>query len=333
MSISGPLTDRFGRVHTDLRVSITDRCNLRCYYCMPADGIRCMDHSNVLTYEEIERFVRVASRLGIRNVRLTGGEPLVRKGIARLVRLIAAVPGIEDLGMTTNAVFLDEHADELRAAGLQRLNISLDTLDRAKFEKIARRDKLPRVLRGIEAAKRAGFKKIKLNALAIRNLSEDDVVPLALYARENDFELRFIEFMPMDGDRRWGSDQVLPGEEILDKLTEKIGPLEPVAMNGSGAPATKYRFLDGGGTIGVIPSVTIPFCEKCDRLRLAADGKVRSCLFSHQAHDAAALLRRGATQRQLAQLLWIAVAGKRRVHGTDNGDFARPDRTMHEIGG
>ncbi len=333
MSISGPLVDGFGRVHTDLRISVTDRCNIRCTYCMPTEGVQFRSHAEILSYEEIERFVQVAARLGIRQLRLTGGEPLVRKNVTRLVEMLAAVPGIDEIAMTTNGILLDRHAEALKAAGLHRLNISLDTVNAERFRQITRRDELPRVLKGIEAARSAGFQQIKLNAVAIRNLSEEEIVPLALFAREHDLELRFIEFMPADGDRRWSGDRVLPGEAILKILCDAVGPLELVSAPGSQAPAAEYRFLDGRGRIGLIHSVTEPFCGRCDRLRLTADGKVRNCLFSTRQWDAKALLRTGGTQQQLAELIRAAVGAKGKARGTSDGGFAPTDLPMHQIGG
>ncbi len=332
-SATGPLVDTFGRVHTDLRISVTDRCNVRCHYCVPAEGIQYRPHAEMLTYEEIERFVRVVAGMGIRKIRLTGGEPLVRKGVCRLVEMLVAVPGIDQIAMTTNGILLDQYAEALKAAGLMRLNISLDTLDRDKFQQITRHDELPRVLEGIAAARRAGFEGTKLNALAIRGLSEDDVVPLARFARENRLELRFIEFMPVDGDRKWTGDRVLLGKEILELLSREIGPLEPVSSNGSTAAATQFRYVDGGGCVGVVRSVTEPFCGKCSRLRLTADGNVRNCLFSGQQWETRPLLRSGATDRELAELIRSAVGAKSQARGTDDGQFARCDRPMHQIGG
>jgi len=333
LNATDPLVDAFGRVHTDLRISVTDRCNIRCRYCVLAEGIQYRSHAEMLTYEELERFVRVAAGLGIRKIRLTGGEPLVRKGICRLVKMLAAEPGIVDVAMTTNGILLDQYADALKAAGLMRLNISLDTLDREKFQQITRHDELDRVLDGIAAARRAGFEQTKLNALAIRNLSEDDVVPLARFARERRMELRFIEFMPVDGDRKWTSDRVLSGKEILELLSQGIGPLEPASSNGSPAAATRFHYVDGGGCVGVVRSVSEPFCGKCNRLRLTADGNVRNCLFSPQQWKIRPLLRSGATDQELADLIRAAVGAKSHARGTDNGQFARCDRPMHQIGG
>ena len=327
------LVDGFGRVHTDLRISVTDRCNLRCTYCMPAEGVQFRSHREMMSYEEIERFVRVAARLGISKLRLTGGEPLVRKGVVRLVEMLVAVPGIEEVAMTTNGILLAQYAEALKAAGLARLNVSLDTLDPQRFQQITRCEGLSQVLEGIEAARRAGFERTKLNALAMRNSSEDDVVSLAEFARRGGYELRFIEFMPLDGDRQWSGGEVLSGREILELLGRGIGPLEPISAEGSSSPATTYRFVDGGGRIGVIPSVSEPFCEYCDRLRLTADGRIRNCLFDTGKWDALALMRSEADDEQLAQLIQAAVSAKRKMRGTDDGEFARSDRSMHQIGG
>ncbi len=333
VSDSGPLVDTFGRVHTDLRVSVTDRCNIRCQYCMPAEGVEFKPHADILTFEEIERSVRVAVKLGVRKLRLTGGEPLVRRGICRLVEMLAAVDCVDDLAMTTNGVLLAQYAENLKRAGLQRLNISLDTLSREKFREIARRDALPRVLEGIAAARRAGFGHIKLNAVALRGQSEDDVVPLARFAREQGFELRFIEFMPLDGENRWQSGRVLSGEQILRLLTDGIGPLEPIVESDARVPATEYRFVDGIGRVGIIASVSEPFCNRCGRLRLTAEGRLRNCLFSTEEWDVRDLLRRGATDEQLADLIRAAICAKKAEHGTDGGHFARPERAMYQIGG
>jgi len=333
VSASGLLVDRFGRVHTDLRISVTDRCNIRCMYCMPAAGVKFKPHEAILTFEEIERLVRVAAGLGVAKIRLTGGEPLVRRDVCRLVEALAAIPGIRDLAMTTNGVLLAQHAEELKRAGLQRLNVSLDTLDREKFRELARRDELPRVLEGIAAAQRAGFTQIKLNTVALRGQSEDDVVPLARFAREHGFELRFIEFMPLDGDGRWNPERVLPGEEILRILAGGIGPLDPIVDPEARVPATEYGFADGIGRVGVIASVSEPFCRRCGRLRLTAEGRLRNCLFSTEEWDARALLRSGGTDEQLTELMRRAVLAKRAEHGTDTGRFGQPERAMYQIGG
>jgi len=331
LNITAPLVDSCGRLHTDLRVSVTDRCNLRCYYCMPAEGVPFRSHQEILTFEEIQRFVAVAAGLGVREVRLTGGEPLVRKDVCRLVQMLATLSGIDEVAMTTNGVLLGRYAEALKNAGLARLNISLDTLDRSKFHKISRRDELPRVLEGIAAAQRTGFRQIKLNALAIRGQSEEDVVPLATFARQHGLQLRFIEFMPLDGDH-WDGSQVLPGAEILRILTDAFGPLEPLDRTESGAPAAEYRFLHGGGRVALINSVSEPFCNRCSRLRLTAEGQLRTCLFSTDEWDARAVLRRGDDD-QLARLIHSAVRAKKNKRGTQSGQFPPVDRSMHQIGG
>jgi len=328
-----PLVDRFGRVHTDLRVSVTDRCNLRCSYCMPAAGVEFRPHESILRYEQIERFVRVAAGLGVRKVRLTGGEPLVRKGVAALVKMLAAVPGIDDLAMTTNAILLGQHADRLKAAGLMRLNISLDTLRPDRFRRTAGYDALPAVLAGIEAACRAGFRQIKLNALAIRGESEEDVVPLARFARDKGLVLRFIEFMPLDGCRRWQAGQVLSAEETLDILRAEFGRLEPVSDDPAPAAAREYRFADGGGRVGVVPSVSRPFCDRCNRLRLTSDAKLRNCLFTTEPTDIGPLLRGGGPEERIVEAIRTAVETKHPARGADHGGFAHCTPTMHQIGG
>lgn len=327
------LVDRFGRVHTDLRVSVTDRCNVRCFYCMPPEGVPFRPHGEVLRLEEIERFVRVAAGLGIRDVRLTGGEPLVRKGVDALVEMLAAVPGVEDLSMTTNGILLARYAERLKQAGLHRLNVSLDTLDPGQFREITGHDELPRVLEGIEAALCAGFRHTKLNALAIRGVTETQIVPLARFARQRGLLLRFIEFMPMDGHGQWRRARVLSGSEVLRVLAEAFGPLAPCTPPGSTAPAQEYSFSDGGGRVGVIASVTAPFCGTCSRVRLTSDGQVQNCLFGSGRWDARALLRGGASDAQLAELLREAVGAKREAHGTDNGAFAKTEWVMRQIGG
>ncbi len=327
------LVDRYGRVHTDLRISVTDRCNIRCFYCMPAAGAEFKPHTAILTFEEFERVVRIAAGLGIRKLRVTGGEPLVRKDVVGLVRRLAAVPGIEDLAMTTNGILLAEHAQDLAAAGLKRVNISLDTLDAQKFHEISRRDELPRVLAGIAAACGAGFRQVKLNTVAVRGQTEDDAIALAHFARDLGLELRFIEFMPADGKDAWTRDKVLSGREILALLGEGIGPLEPIVEQESSAPATRYRFADGRGSIGLISTVSQPFCSRCSRLRLSAEGMLRNCIFSKRNWDLRALLRGGAHEERIIELIRSAVAAKKPQHGEDSGHLTPTDHAMHQIGG
>lgn len=328
-----PLIDRFGRVHGDLRISVTDRCNIRCFYCMPAGPVRFKPRKELLTFEEIERFVRVVARLGIRKLRLTGGEPLVRHDLPRLVAMLAGVPGIDDIALTTNGMLLPDQAGPLRAAGLRRLNISLDTLDPETFQKISRRDGFEQVLAGIAAAQATGFDKIKLNAVAIKGLTEPDVVPLGRFARERGLELRFIEYMPLDADGAWRNDQVLSGDEIVGMLQAEFGPLEPMTPDDPSQPATDYRFVDGGGTVGFINPVTQPFCADCNRLRLTAEGQVRNCLFSTVEWDARAVLRGGGDDKELSHLVRSCVWAKKAGHGINSEEFIKPQRAMFQIGG
>jgi cyclic pyranopterin phosphate synthase len=336
MSINGPLVDGFGRVHTNLRISVTDRCNIRCFYCMP-EHVEFMARSEILSFEEIERFVRVMAQLGVNKLRLTGGEPLVRHNMPTLVAKLAQVPGIRDLALTTNGMLLAPQAAALKRAGLGRLNISLDSLDPATFKKISRRDGLEQVLEGIFAAQRAGFEKIRLNAVAIRGLTEADVVPLGRFARQHNLEMRFIEFMPLDADGNWQFDQVLSGERIRRILEDEIGPLLPLEIEDPSQPATDYAFADGG-RIGFINPVTQPFCQSCNRLRLTAEGKVRNCLFSQEEWDAREILRSeefdgSDLDEALADLVRASIGAKRAGHGIDSEQFVKPERAMYQIGG
>lgn len=333
MPISGPIIDSYGRVHTNLRISVTDRCNIRCFYCMPHDNVRFKPRGELLTFEEIERFVRVVAQMGVNKLRITGGEPLVRAELPKLVSALARIPGIEDLAMTTNGMFLTEHAASLKEAGLDRLNISLDGLSEETFRRIARRDGLDRVLAGIEAAKRVDFKRIRLNAVAIRDITEREIVPLAHFAREQDLELRFIEFMPLDAEQNWRDEHVLSGDEIRVRLEDAIAPLVPAARPDPTQPARDYRFADGVGQIGFINSVSEPFCDLCNRLRITAEGQLRNCLFSTVEWDARAVMRGGGSDDQLAQLTRDCVAAKKPGHGTDTYQFTRPERAMYQIGG
>jgi cyclic pyranopterin phosphate synthase len=320
-------------VHTNLRISVTDRCNIRCFYCMPAENVRFKPRRELLSFEEIERFVRVVARMGVDKIRLTGGEPLVRHELALLVEKIARVPGIRDIALTTNGILLAEQAQGLKDAGLKRLNISLDSLDRETFFKISRREGLERVLAGIFAAQRIGFKKIRLNAVAIRGITEPDIVPLGNFAREHGLEMRFIEFMPLDADGNWDADQVLSGARIRATLESAIGPLVPLAVEDPSQPATDFAFADGLGRIGFINPVTQPFCHRCNRLRLTAEGQVRNCLFSREEWDARAVLRGGGSDEALAQLVRASIGAKRPGHGINSDQFVKPDRAMYQIGG
>jgi cyclic pyranopterin phosphate synthase len=327
------LRDGFGRVHTNLRISVTDRCNIRCFYCMPEEIVRFRPQAEILTFEEIERFTRVAVQLGITKLRLTGGEPLVRRGLPELVSRLAALPGVEDLALTTNGILLREQAPDLKRAGLHRLNISLDALTESVFEQIARRPGLDKVLDGIGAAIEAGFDRIRLNAVSIRGITESEIVPLAQFARQHGLELRFIEYMPLDADGRWRHDDVLSGDEVLAIIDDQVGRLDPTTDQDPSQPASDHEYRDGGGRVGFINSVTHPFCGACDRLRLTAEGQIRNCLFSTVEWDARHIMRSGGSDEQLAELLLACVTAKKAGHGIDSPDFVRPERAMYQIGG
>ena len=328
---AAPLVDGFGRRHTDLRISVTDRCNLRCSYCMPLDVVF-KPREELLTYEEIARVAGVFAGLGIRTIRLTGGEPLIRRDLPALVRRLVAIPGIDEVALTTNGLLLADQAESLREAGLGRLNVSLDSLRDDGFEQIARRPGLDRVLAGLAAAKRAGFTAIRINAVSIKGLTESEIVPLARFCRREGFQLRFIEFMPLDADQAWDRSQVLSGADVREILEREIGPLVADAPADVGQPAIDYRWVDGGG-VGFINPVTSPFCDRCDRLRLTADGQVRNCLFSTVEWDARRLLREGGDDTAIAALIRDCVAAKRAAHGIDTPAFERPARAMYQIGG
>jgi len=333
MSSAGRLVDRLGRVHDNLRVSVTDRCNIRCFYCMPEEQVQFKPREAILRFEEIERFVRVAVGLGVRRVRITGGEPLVRAGLPTLVRQLAAIRGLDDLAMTTNGLLLSDQAETLRAAGLRRVNISLDTLNEDTFRLISRRDGLDRVLAGIETALRVGFDKVRLNTVALRGITEDEVVALVEFARTHRLELRFIEFMPLDADGNWHAEQVLPGAAIRAQIEQCFGPLVPAPRSDPSQPAIDYTLADGPIRIGFINPVSEPFCDQCSRLRITAEGQVRNCLFSTVEWDARALLRGGASDDQLAALIRQCIGAKKAGHGIDSPEFLRPQRAMYELGG
>jgi cyclic pyranopterin phosphate synthase len=333
MMHAAPLLDSFGRVHDNLRISVTDRCNIRCFYCMPETGVQFVERSEILDFEEIERFVRVAVGLGVRKLRVTGGEPLVRRDLPVLIQRLAAIPGIEDLALTTNGVLLEEFAQPLFDAGLRRLNVHIDTLDRARFQQITRRDDLGRVLRGLARAKQIGFTRIKLNAVAVKNLVEPDIVPLARYARHNGFEVRYIEFMPLDAQNLWDRAKVLLADDIIALLSSQISPLAPVPDPDPRAPASEYVYADGGGMVGFIASVSRPFCLNCNRLRLTADGHLRYCLFAIQEDDVKTLMRSGAADEEIATLVRRNIAGKWEGHEINSAKFVAPPRPMYSIGG
>jgi len=341
------LVDSFGRTVRDLRVSVTDRCNFRCTYCMPAEGMVWLPKSEILSFEEIERVARTfVEGYGVDGIRLTGGEPTVRAHLPVLVEKLARlrVPTGSgsplagetiDLALTTNGATLANCVDELREAGLKRINISLDTLRRDRFLAMTRRDELDRVLAGIEAARRAGFSAVKINAVVERGTNDDEIVDLAEFGRELGVEVRFIEFMPLDAEGHWVNDKVVSQDEIVGRLAA-VHPLEPVPARGA-APADRWRYLDGRGTVGVIPSVTKPFCGDCDRVRLTADGQFRTCLFATTEFDLRGILRSGLPGDELERALRAeierAVGAKWAGHQINQVTFVRPRRSMSQIGG
>jgi GTP 3',8-cyclase len=328
--LSGLVADTFGRVHSDLRISLTDRCNIRCFYCMPETGTIFQPISKLLSFPQIVKVAETAARLGFRKLRLTGGEPLLRPKLPDLVASLSAISGIDDLALTTNAVLLGRFARPLFEAGLRRLNVHLDTLDRAKFVKLTRRDELGRVLDGLDAATAAGLRSIKLNAVAMKGISEPDLVPLVRFARERGMEIRFIEFMPLDAQEIWSLEQVLTADEMIARLTEEFGPLTVVPDADPRAPATEYRFANGD-RIGFIASVSRPFCMNCNRLRLTADGKLRYCLFAREETDVRHLLDGGSEGLEAAirSTIWQKWVG----HEINRPGFVPPERPMYSIGG
>jgi cyclic pyranopterin phosphate synthase len=328
-----PLVDTFGRLHDNLRISVTDRCNIRCFYCMPETGVKFQPRDQILSFEEIERFVRVAVTLGVRKLRVTGGEPLVRKDLPKLIRKLAAIEGIEDLALTTNGVLLAEQAQDLYDAGLRRINVHLDTLDRERFKHITRRDDLPKVLDAIEVCQRLGYGPIKINAVAVKNLVEPDIVALARYGRERGIEIRYIEFMPLDSQGIWDRDRVLMADQMIAMLESEIGPLEEIPDRDPRAPATEYRFADGIGKVGFIASVSRPFCLNCNRIRLTSDGKLRYCLFAIDETDVRAILRSGGSDDEVRAAVRASVHAKWLGHEINSTQFVAPPRPMYSIGG
>jgi GTP 3',8-cyclase len=328
---AAPLTDSFGRVVRDLRVSITDRCNFRCTYCMPAEGMVWQDRAELLTFEEITRVVGVfTSRLGVEGVRLTGGEPTVRAHLPVLVHQLATLPVRPELAMTTNGASIRLMAEDLRGAGLDRINISCDSLQRERFAEITRRDSLPAVLDGINAAKDAGFDPVKVNCVLMRGVNDDEIVDFARFGREHGLAIRFIEFMPLDADDRWQRGSVVPSSEVLERVAAAF-PIEEVAHGPE--PASRFRYTDGAGEMGVIASVTQPFCGSCDRVRITADGQFRTCLFALDETDLRQIVRGGGSDDDLEAAIRTAVDHKWAGHQIGNVTFIRPPRSMSQIGG
>jgi cyclic pyranopterin phosphate synthase len=327
-----PLYDGHGRRIRDVRVSVTDRCNFRCQYCMPAEGLPWLERDAVLRFEEIARLVALLAEMGVHDVRLTGGEPLVRRDFPHLAAMLAQTPGIDDLSLTTNGFLLERDARALVEAGIQRFNVSIDSLQRDRFYAMTRRDALPKVLAGLEMLARFPHAHpIKVNAVAMRGFTEDELIPFARFARERPYEVRFIEFMPLDADHAWTPDAVLTGEEIRAAI-DAVFPLEPEPREPS-ATARTYRFADGQGRIGFINPVSEPFCGDCDRIRLTADGRLRTCLFSLGETDLRGPLRAGATDDELEQIVRDAVWRKELKHRVNEPGFIQPARTMSAIGG
>ena len=330
------LVDSFGRVVRDLRISVTDRCNFRCTYCMPAEGMTWLDRSEVLTYEEIERVARICvEKFGVDSLRLTGGEPTVRAHLPQLISKLAALrlpDGTKpDIALTTNGATLRNIALELRNAGLDRINVSLDSLKPERFFAMTRRDELHNVLAGIAEAQIAGFTPMKVNAVVERGANDDEILDLVRYGRDNNVEVRFIEFMPLDATNEWERNKVVSQDEIVATIAAEF-PLELMPARGA-APADRWRFLDGKGTVGVIPSVTHPFCGDCDRVRLTSDGQFRTCLFATDDSDIRTVLRNGGTDEEIAELIQVAVGAKWAGHQINQVNFIRPNRSMSQIGG
>jgi cyclic pyranopterin phosphate synthase len=328
-----PLVDSWGREIKSVRVSVTDKCNFRCTYCMPAEGLEWLKRDEVLSFEEITRLVSLLGRLGVDEVRLTGGEPLVRRELPVLVGMLAQVDGVRDLSLTTNGVLLDRLAGPLVDAGLRRVNVSLDSLDHVRFAELTRRDALDQVLRGLEEAERyPELRPIKVNAVAIKGFTEDEVPRLAALARRKPYVVRFIEFMPLDADEGWREDQVLTGAEIRALIEAEHGPLVELPAKAS-STARRYAFADGTGEVGFVNPVSEPFCSTCDRIRLTADGQLRTCLFSRREWDLKTPLRTGASDDELIALLRNAVAHKELKHRINEPGFVRASRSMSQIGG
>jgi cyclic pyranopterin phosphate synthase len=328
------LVDGFGRVARSLRVSVTDRCNLRCLYCMPESGIAWFDKQLILTFEEIERVVRLLVENGIREVRLTGGEPLLRRDLPTLVRMLAPLPGLDEVAVTTNGLLLPELAEPLLAAGVTRFNVHLDALEASTFREASRRDALPRALAGLQELERLGAVPIKVNVVLMRGVNDQEIERFAELARTRPYQVRFIEMMPLGGGERFEAERLIPGAEVRRRI-EALYPLQPVGRDRPSAPATVYRFADGVGDIGFINSVTEPFCAGCDRLRLTADGMVRNCLFARTETDLRPILRGGGSDADLLRALVGEVARKERGGSLDLRDYyvERLPRKMWQIGG
>lgn len=327
-----PLVDSFDRRIESVRISITDRCNFRCRYCMPAEGLPWLQRSEVLTFEEIERLARILADMGVRHLRVTGGEPLVRRDAPDLIERLTRIPGLDDIALTTNGVALRTLAGPLVDAGLRRINVSLDSLDHTRFAEITRRDMLDRVLEGLAEAERyPELRPIKVNCVAMRGFTEDEVLAFADLARRKPYVVRFIEFMPLDADRTWSKDDVLTGEEIR-AMIHAVHPLEAIPAPAS-STAQRFRFADGSGEMGFINPVSQPFCSSCDRIRITAEGALRTCLFALEETDLRTPLRDGSGDAEIERIIRTALLGKRMKHAIGETGFVRSARSMSQIGG
>jgi GTP 3',8-cyclase len=327
-----PLVDSFGRVHTSLRISVTDACNIRCRYCMPAEVKGFLPQSKLMPFDAIERVVCMFAKAGLNKVRLTGGEPLMRPGLHKLVAKLARIESLEQIALTTNGMLLPLSIDRLVDAGLTHVNISLDTLREEAFQKMSRREGIEQVLLGIEAALLSSL-HVRLNALIMRDINLDDVIPLVDFARQKGVFIRFIEFMPLDADRQWSRDQVVSGEELRQILEKHFGPFVPLSRKDPSQPATDFGFDDGRGGVGFIDPVSKPFCDQCNRLRLTADGKLRNCLFGREEWDVRTALDRNATDTELYEIAADCIRNKYASHGISTSQFKQPERAMYQIGG
>ena len=323
------LTDLFGRVHKDFRISVTDRCNFRCQYCMPEEGLDWLKREELLSFEEITRITKIlVENYGINSVRLTGGEPTLRANLSDLISMLSELP--IEIALTTNGISLDKNAHNFRSAGLHRVNISIDSLKAERFEEITLRDDMKKVINGIEASIEAGLSPVKINVVVMRGINDDEIIEFAKFGRERGVIVRFIEFMPLDADEKWSTLSVVSLEEIFSTINS-VYPLEVVKR--SNAPASRFRYIDGQGEIGIVASVTQKFCDTCDRIRITADGQFRNCLFSNEEFDLKEALRSESSDKEICELLEMAVSAKREGHGIGNVDFIRPARSMSQIGG
>lgn len=323
------LTDLFGRVHKDFRISVTDRCNFRCQYCMPEEGLDWLKREELLSFEEITRITKIlVENYGINSVRLTGGEPTLRANLSDLISMLSKLP--IEIALTTNGISLDKNAHNFRSAGLHRVNISIDSLKAERFKEITLRDDMKKVITGIEASIEAGLSPVKINVVVMRGINDDEIIEFAKFGRERGVIVRFIEFMPLDADEKWSTLSVVSLDEIFSTINS-VYPLEVVKR--SNAPASRFRYVDGQGEIGIVASVTQKFCDTCDRIRITADGQFRNCLFSNEEFDLKEALRSESSDKEICELLEMAVSAKREGHGIGNVDFIRPARSMSQIGG